>query len=180
MNIPTNHTFEYTRKSCNVYEYTKWIYQEITHLNLPGNHTTYEYTKTSHIWICQEITQHMIIPRNHTFECTKKSHIWIYQEITTYEYTKKSHIWIYQEITHLNIPGNHRTYEYTKKSHIWIYQEITEHMNIPRNHTFEYTRKSQNSGGSRNVGLGFKLAEGGLICAVCLIFPEIPYDNEII
>ena len=26
---------------------------------------------------------------------------------------------------------------------------------------------------------GFKLAEGGSICAVCLIFPEIPHENEI-
>ena len=35
-------------------------------------------------------------------------------------------------------------------------------------------------GGSRIFGSGFKLAEGGSICAVCLIFPEIPHENEII
>ena len=35
-------------------------------------------------------------------------------------------------------------------------------------------------GGSRIFGLGFKLAEGGSICAVCPFFPEIPHENEII
>ena len=32
----------------------------------------------------------------------------------------------------------------------------------------------------RFLDRGFKLAEGGSICAVCLIFPEIPHENEII
>ena len=41
--------------------------------------------------------------------------------------------------------------------------------------------KSCNSGAYPGfLDRGFKFAEGGSICAVCLIFPEIPHENEII